>query len=91
MEQTEKEETFGCQAEPLPAAMEKGFREVHGDDGTFVCNVIEAQGRLHSVFLNNMADRLESYRQHFPVFDDDIYLLTYMKSGKWLCIKHWLY
>lgn len=63
--------------------MEKCFRKVYGEDGTFVSNVLDINGRLHIVFGGNMAERLESYRQNFPVFDDDLYLLTYPKSGEW--------
>lgn len=65
-----------------PFIHERGFREIRDEDGNFICNVIESNGRLHSVFGDNMAERLDSYRKSFPVFDDDIYLLTYPKSGK---------
>lgn len=79
MEKSDKTEIVELKQDPI--TMEKGFRKVYGEDGTFVCNVIDTNGRLHSVFGENMADRLESYRHNFPVFEDDLYLLTYPKSG----------
>ena len=69
-------------ASSLNFVNEKGFRQIRDEDGTFICNAIECNGRLHTVFGGNMADRLESYRKYFPVFNDDICLVTYPKSGK---------
>lgn len=61
---------------------EKGFQRVVDKDGNFIWNAMEYNGHLYSPFGDSFVDRLDSYKETFPVYDNDIYLLAYPKSGR---------
>ena len=57
-------------------------KRVKDDEGKFVCNVSDYNGHYYGPFPPGLEKRLDGYKESFPVYDDDIYLLTYPKSGK---------
>ena len=57
------------------------YKRVIDEEGRFVCNTAEYNGHLYSPF-EDLENKLNGYKESFPVYDDDIYLLTYPKSGK---------
>ena len=65
---------------------EKGLREVTDDAGNLVYVATEYNGHLYEPF-NNFEEKIDGYRESFPVYDSDIYLLNYPKSGMKLIFK----
>ncbi|XP_067951384.1 sulfotransferase 1C2-like [Watersipora subatra] len=62
-----------------------GLTPLFDAEGKFIWNTLQYKG--HNVYpFPNLKKKLDSYRKSFPVLDDDIYLLTYAKSG-----SHWLF
>ena len=65
---------------------EKGWREVADDAGNMVYVATEYNGHLYEPF-NNFEEKIDGYRESFPVYDSDIYLLNYPKSGMNIIFK----
>ncbi|XP_067927946.1 sulfotransferase 1C2A-like [Watersipora subatra] len=62
-----------------------GLTPLFDAEGKFIWNTLEYNG--HKLYpFPGLKEKLDLYRKSFPVFDDDIYLLTYAKSG-----SHWLF
>ncbi|XP_067946389.1 sulfotransferase 1C2-like isoform X2 [Watersipora subatra] len=62
-----------------------GLTPLFDAEGKFIWSTLEYNG--HKVYpFPNIKNKLDSYMKSFPVLDDDIYLLTYSKSG-----SHWLF
>lgn len=76
-------------AQEIPFCNDKGYKRVIDDDGDFVCHAMEFNGHIYGPFEDNFIGRLESYHENFPVYDDDIYVLAYPKSGMNLHCTLW--
>ena len=66
---------------------EKGVKKITDDEGKVVYIAREYNGHVYEPF-RNLVDKIDSYWKSFPVFDSDIYLLNYPKSGKCLLLKN---
>lgn len=57
-------------------------KKVLDDCGRFVWNVAEYNGHIYKPYKGDLVQRLERYKKWFPVYDGDIYLPAYSKSGE---------
>ena len=62
------------------AGFEKGLKHIIDDEGKFVYTTKEYNGHLYTPF-KGLVEKIDSYWESFPVYDTDIYLLCYPKSG----------
>ena len=62
------------------ALSEKGLKKIVDDEGTVVYFAKEYNGHLYAAF-KGLVERIDSYWESFPVYDSDVYLLNYPKSG----------